>query len=111
MRLVMKRPLPAPRLTAAAVAISLVAPLLTTPARAADANDQLPEIQHQIAALQAELARVKRDLASQSAKQRAAQAKMVPVAAPAPQIPPGYSLVPANPQRHDDGAGCTDPEW
>jgi len=93
----MKRPLPAPRLTAAAVAISLVAPLLTTPARAADANDQLPEIQHQIAALQAELARVKRDLASQSAKQRAAQAKMVPVAAPAPQIPPGYTLVPATP--------------
>jgi hypothetical protein len=94
----MKKTLPAPRLAAAAAAISLIAPLLAAPARAADANDQLPEIQHQIAALQAELARVKRDLASQSAKQRAAQAKMVPVATPAspptPQIPPGYTLVP-----------------
>src|ERR1700692_3533814 len=102
MRLVMKKTLPAPRLTAAAVAISFVAPLLATPARADDANGQLPEIQHQIAALQAELARVKRDLAAQSAKQRAAQAKMVPVAAPAtpptPQIPPGYRLGAAQPK-------------
>jgi hypothetical protein len=93
----MKTTLPAPRLAAAAVAASLVAPLLATPARADDATNQMPEIQHQISALQAELARVKRDLAAQSAKQRAAQAKMVPVAAPTPQIPAGYTLVPATP--------------
>jgi hypothetical protein len=104
----MKNALPAPRLAAAAVAICFVAPLLATPARAADPADQLLEIQRQISALQAELARVKRDLAAQNAKQRAAaaeiekeraaQAKAVPVVAPPPQIPPpGYMLVPTTP--------------
>jgi hypothetical protein len=107
MGLAMKSTLPAPRLAGVAVAISLVAPLLATPARAADPTDQLLEIQKQISALQAELARVKRDLAAQSAKERAtaaqiekeraAQAKAVPVVAPTPQVPPGYMLVPATP--------------
>ena len=111
----MEKTLPVPRLAAAALAVSLVAPLLATPARAADPADQLLEIQKQISALQAELARVKRDLAAQNAKQRAAaeeiekqraataelekqraaQAKAVPVVAPAVQVPPGYMLVPA----------------
>src|ERR1700738_679584 len=107
MGLAMKSTLPAPRLAGVAVSISLVAPLLATPARAADPGDQLLEIQRQISALQAELARVKRDLAAQSAKERAtaaqiekeraAQAKAVPVVAPTPQVPPGYMLVPATP--------------
>src|ERR1700730_11584619 len=103
----MKNALPAPRFAATVVAISFVTPLLAPPARAADPAEQLLEIQKQISALQAELARVKHDLAAQSAKQRAAtaqiekeraaQAKAVPVVAPTPQVPPGYMLAPATP--------------
>jgi hypothetical protein len=92
----MKNTSPSLRFTAAAVAASLVAPLLATPAFADDANNSTTSVQQQINALQAELARVKSDLATQEANQRAAQTNVGPIAAPTQQVA-GYSPAPQAP--------------
>jgi hypothetical protein len=87
-------------------ATAIATGLAGTPAKAQDSDARLSTLEHQIRALEAELQHVKRDLAvhnqqvkalSQQAARAHSASETQAVLQPAPQIPPGYALVPAAP--------------